>query len=73
MDRVSSALEIIRSQRDSLAASYHDLQVEHIMLKESLTLTSKLLETAKARISELEDPVNAEGNLASHAATDASA
>jgi len=73
MDLPLEALTIIRSQRDSLAAAYHDLQVEYTMLKESLKRTHELLERAKARIMELEAPVNTEGNLASHAATDAAA
>ena len=33
MDNALTPLEIIKSQRDSLAVAYHDLQVELALLK----------------------------------------
>jgi|KBSMisStaDraftv2_1062788.scaffolds.fasta_scaffold01293_5 hypothetical protein len=73
MDNALTPLEIIKSQRDSLAVAYHDLQVELALLKNSLTQTNQLLEMARARIFELETPATGFVKIASHAATDAAA
>lgn len=73
MDRQLGTLEIVKSQRDGLAVAYHDLQVEHTLLKESLVLTNKLLEIANAKIAELDWSVNNVVDIADHAAIDAAA
>lgn len=73
-----SPLAIIRSQRDSLAVAFHDLQVEHTLLKDSLRQTNELLDAARAGIDELESRLKSTGYLgsveiASDADTDAAA
>lgn len=79
MDKPLGTLEIIKSQRDRLAVAYHDLQVEHTLLKESLRMTSELLETLQAseamkrQVAEFEQPMINKVGLADHAVTDASA
>jgi hypothetical protein len=73
MDNPLASLEIIRSQRDGLAVAYHDLQVEHTLLKEALKRTNELLEIARGRVTELETPATAQVEIASDADTDAAA
>lgn len=73
MDNSLTPREIIKSQRDSLAVAYHDLQVEHTMLKESLKQTNDLLTKAKARIFELETPATGFVKISNDAVTDAAA
>ncbi len=54
MDKPLTPLEIIASQRDSLAVAFHNSQVEIALLKQSLQQTNELLESERARIADME-------------------
>lgn len=54
MSQNDTPIELIRAQRNSVAAAYHDLQVEHTLLKTALQDTLEKLAAAEQRIAALE-------------------